>query len=182
MIYLKYALLLIPYSLLMLYLLYLSMLVEIHNGTKYPAVKIFLLWLMGGVVYIVMEICFRGYSHWTMFILGGICFIEIGLENEFLKWDTPIELQALIGAILVTANEFIFGLIVNKGFGLHVWDYTGQPFNILGQICLPFTILWFFVSILAIVVDDILRYYLWGEETPRYYSVIFNLKFTLMLE
>lgn len=181
MIYLRYALLLIPYSLLILYFLHLSMSVEIHNGSKYPAMKIFLLWLIGGAVYIIMEICFRGYSHWTMFILGGICFIEIGLENEFLKWDTPIELQALIGAVLVTCNEFIVGLIVNKGFGLHVWDYTGQLFNVLGQVCLTFTILWFFIAILAIIVDDVLRYYLWGEEVPRYYSIVFDRRFVLNL-
>ena len=37
-----------------------------------------------------------------------------------------------------------------------------------GQICLPFSILWIFVSIAAVVLDDWLRYWLFGEERPHY--------------
>ena len=44
-------------------------------------------------------------------------------------------------------------------------------FNILGQICLPFTILWFFISILAIVLDDWIRYIMFDEEQPHYISI-----------
>ena len=104
-----------------------------------------------------------------MFLLGGFCFIQLGLINEFLPWKMPIELQAVLGAILITINELIVGLIVNLGYGLNVWDYTNMPFNIMGQVCIPFTIIWFFIAIVGIVVDDILRFYLWDEESPEYY-------------
>ena len=30
---------------------------------------------LGGTLYYMIEIIFRGYSHWSMFLLGGICFI-----------------------------------------------------------------------------------------------------------
>ena len=54
---------------------------------------------------------------------------------------------------------------------MDVWDYSNMPFNILGQICLPFTILWFFISILAIVLDDWIRYIMFDEEKPHYISI-----------
>ena len=31
------------------------------------------LWGIGGWIYYSLEIIFRGFSHWSMFVLGGIC-------------------------------------------------------------------------------------------------------------
>ena len=42
-----------------------------------------LLFLIGGLVYAWIEILWRGYTHWSMFVLGGICFIIMGLLNEY---------------------------------------------------------------------------------------------------
>ena len=103
-----------------------------------------------------------------MFILGGLCFILMGLLNEVFKWDTPLLIQMGISAIIITVGEFITGCIVNLWLGLNVWDYSNLPFNILGQICLLFTILWFFISIVGIVLDDYIRFYFFKEEKPRY--------------
>lgn len=123
---------------------------------------------VGGALYIVIELLWRGYSHWTMFILGGICFFYIGLINEDFTWDMPLVKQMFIGAIVITMWEFLFGIIVNGVYNLNVWDYSNMPFNILGQICLPYCILWFFISLPAIVLDDWLRYWLFKEEKPHY--------------
>ena len=57
---------------------------------------------------------------------------------------------------------------LNLMLGLHIWDYSDMPFNFLGQICLPFTILWLFLSLLCIFVDDWLRHALFHEEKPHY--------------
>lgn len=70
--------------------------------------------------------------------------------------------------MVITVLEFVFGLIFNIWLGMNIWDYSALPLNIMGQVCLPFTIVWFFLSAVAIVVDDWLRYALWGEEKPRY--------------
>ena len=130
--------------------------------------KNMILCCVGGALYIVIELLWRGYSHWTMFILGGICFFYIGLINEEFTWDMPLVKQMFIGAIVITMWEFLFGMIVNGVYNLNVWDYSNMPFNILGQICLPYCILWFFISLPAIVLDDYLRYRLFGEEKPHY--------------
>lgn len=126
------------------------------------------LWSIGGLLYVLCEIMFRGRSHWTMFIVGGLCFWLMGLINEVISWDMPIWQQCIIGAFIVTAVEFLAGCIINIGLGWQVWDYTELPFNLLGQICLPFTMLWAVLSAVGIVLDDYLRYWLFGEEKPRY--------------
>lgn len=117
-----------------------------------------LLFIIGGILYCLIELAARGYTHWTMGIVGGFCFVLIGLLNEFFDWSIPLFDQGLIGSFIVTAAELISGIILNIHLGLDIWDYSNMPFNFLGQICLPFTILWIFVSMIAVIVDDWLRY------------------------
>ena len=131
--------------------------------------KIFILFLIGGFIYVAIELGFRGHSHWTMFLLGGLCFILIGGLNNYISWEMSIIKQGIIGALIITSLEFIFGLVLNLYLNLGIWDYSNMPFNILGQICLPFSIAWFFLSLVAIFIDDWLRYVLFKEEKPHYH-------------
>ena len=131
-------------------------------------IKYLFLGAIGSIIYMSLEILWRGYTHWTMGVLGGICFICLGLINELLSWETPLVLQMLIGSTIITILEFITGCIVNLWLGWNVWDYSNLPLNLLGQICLPFSILWYFISAIGIVVDDYIRYIYFDEEYPRY--------------
>ena len=131
-------------------------------------IKYVFLGIIGLIIYMSLEILWRGYTHWTMGVLGGICFICLGLINELLSWKTPLVLQMLIGSTIITILEFITGCIVNLWLGWNVWDYSNLPLNLLGQICLPFSILWYFVSAIGIVIDDYIRYIYFDEEYPRY--------------
>lgn len=124
--------------------------------------------IIGGLLYIVLEMVWRGHSHWTMFLLGGLCFVAIGLINEVISWEMPLWIQVLIGACMVTALEFLTGYVVNLWLGWGIWDYSNLPGNILGQICPQYFLLWLPVSLAGIVLDDWLRYLLWGEERPHY--------------
>ena len=130
--------------------------------------KYLFLGAIGSIIYMNLEILWRGYTHWTMGVLGGICFICLGLINELLSWETPLVLQMFIGSIIITILEFITGCIVNLWLGWNVWDYSNLPLNLLGQICLPFSILWYFISAIGIVIDDYIRYIYFDEERPRY--------------
>lgn len=130
--------------------------------------KNFVLWMIGGAVYVGIELLWRGYSHWTMFVLGGICFVCLGLINELIPWCMPLWKQMLIGTLIITTLEFVTGCIVNLWLGWAVWDYTNVPGNLLGQICAPYILLWMPISVLGIVVDDYLRFWLFGEERPHY--------------
>ena len=130
--------------------------------------KLYILALIGGITYVLIELAWRGYSHISMFILGALCFVLLGGINEFLPWELGFVWQMLIGAGIVTILELIVGIVVNVWLGLEVWDYSNLPFNFMGQICLPFSFAWTLLSGVAIVVDDYLRYWLFGEEKPHY--------------
>lgn len=133
-----------------------------------PLYKHLVLAGVGGAIYIALELAWRGRSHWTMFILGGVCFVALGMINEVIPWDMSILLQTLIGAGIVTALEFGVGCIVNLWLGWNVWDYSGLLGNILGQICPQYCLVWLPVAVAAIVLDDWLRFWWWSEERPRY--------------
>lgn len=130
--------------------------------------KYIFLFLIGGMAYYLLEILWRGRSHWTMIFVGGICFLLCGLLNEVFTWEMPLWMQMLICSISITGVEFVAGCVLNLWLHLGIWNYENMPCNVLGQVCLPFTILWFFVSLIAIVLDDWLRYRFFGEERPRY--------------
>lgn len=131
--------------------------------TKYLA-----LFFIGGTIYVSIEHIWRGWSHWTMFIPGGICFIALGLINEILDWDTPMILQMAIGCVIITTLEFITGCVVNLGLGWDVWDYSQYPLNFLGQISVRSSVLWYFLSAVGIVLDDTIRWKVFGEDKPKY--------------
>ena len=133
-----------------------------------PYLKHIFLFETGGLLYLLLELLWRGWTHWTMFFLGGACFICLGLINEVLPWEMPLFQQVFVGACIITGLEFITGCIVNLWLGWGVWDYSGVPGNILGQICLQYFALWLPVSLASIVLDDLLRHWWWKEERPRY--------------
>ena len=69
---------------------------------------------LGGTLYYMIEIIFRGYSHWSMFLLGGICFIFFAQQGLWTKWREPLWKQVLWCTAFVVSAEFITGIIVNK--------------------------------------------------------------------
>lgn len=130
--------------------------------------KYLLLLATGGLVYIGIEFMWRGFSHWSMLFVGGSCFICVGLINEIVPWNTPLWHQVLIGVCIITALEFLAGCIINVWLGWNVWDYSGLPGNILGQVCPQYLILWVPLCLIGIIFDDWLRYWLFGEDRPHY--------------
>ena len=126
------------------------------------------LFFIGATIYVVIEKLYRGYSHWTMFLLGGICFIALGLINEVIPWDMPLLLQMFIGGAIITVLELITGCVVNLWLGWNVWDYSELPFNLWGQISLFSSIVWVGLSLVGIVLDDTIRWKFFGEEKPHY--------------
>lgn len=130
-----------------------------------------ILGLIGGALYAGIELLWRGHTHWTMAVLGGVLFVLLGGINEVLPWDMPLEIQGIIGAGIVTAAELVAGLVLNRWLGLGIWDYGNLPGNVLGQICPQFTAAWLGLSIVAIVLDDWIRWRLWGEERPHYTTI-----------
>lgn len=106
-----------------------------------------LVFLSGGLIYALIEVSARGYTHWSMVLTGGLCLLlmyEVNLRTKFNWW-----IKYLIGASIITFFEFTVGVIVNLIMHWNVWDYSDLPFNVLGQICLPYFFIWYLVSIVG---------------------------------
>ena len=124
---------------------------RLHNIALHSVLAV-----IGGVTYMGIEILWRGHTHWSMGVLGGVCFVLIGLLDGGQD-HPPLWLQMLEGGALVAALELITGLIVNRWLGWNVWDYSDMPLNLWGQVCLPFTAAWFFLSAVAVWVENVLH-------------------------
>lgn len=118
--------------------------------------KLIAVFLIGALTYSLVEIAFRGFTHWTMAITGGIIFSVLYKLNMDLK-KTPLCIKCLLGAVIITSFEFTVGVIVNIILHWNVWDYSRVPLNLLGQVCLPFTVLWFFICIPAYLLCFFLK-------------------------
>lgn len=112
---------------------------------------------VGGAAYYTVELVWRGHSHWTMALLGGVLFLILGDMEQRLGKDTPLWFKAILGGAIVTAFELSAGIWINLIFGFQVWDYSRMPLNLLGQICLPYSLLWVPLSAGAIQLDGYLR-------------------------
>lgn len=134
-----------------------------------PAVyKYLFLFLVGGFSYFYIEILFRGYSHFSMIICGGLALILCGLINQLMHFRISIIAQMILSALIITGLEFVTGYIVNMKLHWNVWDYSGMPYNLYGQICLAYSSIWLMLSLVCIFVDDVIRWKIFDEEKPQY--------------
>ena len=111
---------------------------------------------IGAMLYSIIEILFRGFTHWTMSLTGGTAFLMIHISNFRLKTKS-VFIKCLTGCAIITALEFIVGCIVNRKFHMNVWDYSGQKFNLLGQICPVFSAAWFCLTLPALYLSKTIK-------------------------
>ncbi|MDD2979218.1 MAG: hypothetical protein PHN80_04525 [Hespellia sp.] len=126
-------------------------------------------WTLGGCLYYGLELTFRNYSHWTMFVLGGTCFWFFYAQGLWTEWKDPLWRQVLRCSLFVTAGEFTTGIIVNKLLGYQVWDYSDQPLQLFGQICVPFIIIFSGLSALGILLCGGISHWIFGEKMPHFH-------------
>jgi len=102
-------------------------------------------YIIGGAGYGLLELAYRGYTHWTMLIAGGASGIAL-----YLIANAPslgkIK-QYILGGAVITVIEWLFGIVVNVKLGWDVWDYSDNPLNLKGQICLYYSLLWVGISV-----------------------------------
>lgn len=126
------------------------------------------LWFVIGMCYATVELLWRGVTYLPMIWVGGLCGLCVGLLNQHhFFYGCRMWQQCLIGTIITLVIEFVSGYILNIKFGLDIWDYSSVPLNLMGQICLPYGILWFLLMPFAVYLDDWLRWKLFYEKKPR---------------
>ena len=107
-------------------------------------IELITVFLSGGFIYGIVEILWRGHTHWSMGLAGGICFAGIYFIRKFCS-DIPLWIRCVTGAFVICAVEFATGFIVNLLLEWNIWDYSDRAFNIYGQICPLYAILWFLI-------------------------------------
>lgn len=101
-------------------------------------------YLFGSALYGGIELLYRGYTHWTMLVLGGLCFSVMYLLSGTAL---PFMARLVLSALSITVLELGTGCVVNIILGWHVWDYSSQPLNFLGQICPVYSFIWLLLSV-----------------------------------
>ncbi len=97
--------------------------------------------LLGTVGYGLLELMYRGRTHWTMVCLGGLSFLILFVLRQNMQ-PTGRLVRCLAGCVAITVLELLVGSIVNCRMRWMVWDYSGLAYNVRGQICPGFTMLW----------------------------------------
>jgi len=110
----------------------------------------------GAVGYPLLEMLWRRRTHLSMAIAGGLCF---SLLYRIHLHKKPLLARCLAGALCITAVELVMGLVVNRWLQLRVWDYSRDRFQLLGQVCLRYTVYWFILSGLIAPVCKKMRFY-----------------------
>ena len=100
-----------------------------------------------------LECLWRGWSHGSMFLAGGTCFLLLGKLNRTAP-KLALPFRAVTGALIITSVELLAGLLANRDY--QVWDYRRMPMNFYGQVCLPYSLLWIPVSLGAMFLYDAL--------------------------
>ena len=138
-------------------------------GYSYSNLKkdIILIFIMGSI-YMVLEGMWRGWTHISMLLVGGIAAFFIGKLNEQPTfYNRKMWEQCVIGTLIILILEFVSGVILNIWLQLGIWNYSNTWGNVLGQICIPYALIWFFLVPFNIYVDDYLRYKFFGEKKPE---------------
>lgn len=142
-------------------------------------IKKLILFSIGFFLYSLIEVLFRGYTYFTMGILGGIILLLVDSINNKLSWNIDLIWQGIIGSFAITTCELVLGEILKILNISSMWDYSNMPFNYDRVICVPFSIIWIFISIIGILVADFINYYIFKEKPKPYYSVLGKIFFTL---
>ena len=114
--------------------------------------------MIGAAGYTIIEILWRGYTHWTMALTGGVCLLLIYLMND--KLQAGFMIKCLLGSLIITTAELAVGMVVNVALGWKVWDYSAMPLNFKGQICALYSVLWFFMCIPVVRLCDFLKIFI----------------------
>ena len=111
---------------------------------------------IGAFGYGLLEILWRGYTHWSMLCAGGISLCGLSVIAEKFKRVSKI-IKAVLGGVFITVVEFLFGVVFNILLRKNVWDYSKMPFNLYGQICAVYSLFWILISFITLPLVSVMN-------------------------
>ena len=118
-----------------------------------PTVTVF---LFGGGLYCCLEVLWRGFSHPSMAVVGGLCVVVICRIDRI---RCPTAMKMVAGGCAVTVIEGASGAFLNLLLGWNVWDYSDLPLNLCGQICPLYFFLWVLMAYPGLLFCRMLQRY-----------------------
>lgn len=97
--------------------------------------------LIGAVGYPLLELAWRGRTHPSMALAGGL---SAAMIHHIGQTRLSLLNKALLCGAGITGIEAACGLIWNRRY--QVWDYRNTPLNWRGQVSLPYTLVWSFLA------------------------------------
>jgi uncharacterized membrane protein len=116
----------------------------------------------GAIIYSLLEIAWRGFTHWTMALTGGLCLACIYFTNGHMN-GKRLWKKCCVGCIIITIIEFAVGCVVNRILNWEVWDYSDHALNLFGQVCLLYTVIWFTLCVPAYLLCGLVRRRMFGR-------------------
>ncbi len=123
---------------------------------KYAIFRAAAVFAFGAALYPSLEVLWRGYTHYSMALAGGVACLLLYYLSALYPTLSRVA-RAAIGGFLILLVEFIVGGIFNLFLGMGVWDYTGKPLAILGQVCPTYALLWCGLAYLFAALFDRVR-------------------------
>ena len=115
------------------------------------------IFVVGGTLGWLLEFFYRRYAHgkWInpgflcgpclplygsgLILLYGLCLIDYSF---IASKPLQIVVRILVQTVILTAIEYVTGLIFTKAFHVSLWDYSSRWGNIGGIICPLFSVIW----------------------------------------
>ena len=83
-----------------------------------------------------------GFGLVSLFVMSLLPYVGHDNIAPFSLGTDQVVIAILAMGLMMTLIEYIAGLIFIKGLKIKLWDYSDEPFNIQGIICLKFSIIW----------------------------------------
>ena len=119
----------------------------------------------------------RGFLHGPLCPIYGLCISSMVIVLDNINVTLPLLL--IVATIVISTIEYLTGYILEKLFKTKYWDYTDDPFNIHGRICLHFSIMWGITSVGVVKIIHPLIKYIVTSITPLLSTTLFCLLFIL---
>lgn len=112
----------------------------------------------------------RGFLKGPFCPIYGCCIVTLIFLLEPYKGNIPL---LFLGAFFITSLlEYITGFILEKAFKAKWWDYSDDPFNIHGHVCLQYSLLWGAGEVVIItVINPIISNAIYS--IPYYFASMF---------
>lgn len=131
-----------------------------YNLVYFFAFYSFLGWCIEVAYYYKNEHRFvnRGFLKGPFCPIYGYSIVTIVIFLD--KYKSNIFILFLLGFLFTSLFEYVTGFILEKTFKAKWWDYSDDPFNIQGRVCLPYSILWatgevIIVDVIHPIVDSL---------------------------